>query len=78
MVEGQPGHQTTFISAYAPCGNESSGLTTVYQQHVRFIQKNSLKMNPKLMFRDDLTDLIKSRQQKKERVILMIDANKTW
>ena len=62
MVEGQPGHQTTFISAYAPCSNKSSGLTTVYQQHLRFIQKNSLKTNPKLMFHDDLIDFIKSRR----------------
>ena len=58
QVEGEPGHKTYVITAYAPCGNAKVGDHTVYKQQERFIQEKGLKTNPKALFRDDLLQVL--------------------
>ena len=74
-LEGEPGHCTYVITAYAPCGNTAMGDTTVYKQHERFIQLHGLRTNPKTMFRDDLLTTLRSWRAAGHRVVLMMDAN---
>ena len=54
LVEGEPGHQTYVITAYAPCGNIGVGDYTVYKHQEGYIQEKDLKTNPKIMFCEDL------------------------
>jgi hypothetical protein len=74
-VEGEPGHVTYFMNAYAPCGNDSVGETTNYKQQSRYIEKKGLKMTPQKMFRDDVLALISMWRERGARVVLMMDAN---
>ncbi|KAL7536733.1 hypothetical protein ACHAXR_007367 [Thalassiosira sp. AJA248-18] len=53
LLEGEPGVRTYVITAYALCGNDSCGESTVFQQHERLIQEQGLKTNPKAMFLKD-------------------------
>ena len=74
-LEGEPGHCTYVITAYAPCGNSAMGDGTVYKQQERFIQLNGLRTNPKTMFRDDLLATLRRWRAAGHRVVLMMDAN---
>ena len=74
-VEGEPGHVTYFINAYAPCGNDSVGEATNYKQHCRYIQRNRLNTTPQEMFRNDLLSIISLWRGQNARVVLMMDAN---
>ena len=53
-VEGEPGHVTRFVSAYAPTGEKSSGPKSNYKQQVRYIQQRGLRTNLIKMFWDNL------------------------
>jgi hypothetical protein len=74
-VEGEPGHKTYIITAYAPCGNTKVGDHTVYKQQERFIQEKGLKTNPKALFREDLLQVLRRWRGQGDRVILIMDAN---
>ena len=74
-VEGEPGHKTYIITAYAPCGNTKVGDHTVYKQQERSIQEKGLKTNPKALFRDDLLHVLRRWRGQGDRVILIMDAN---
>ena len=37
LLEGEPGHFTYVITAYAPCGNKDSGDSTYFKQSERYI-----------------------------------------
>ena len=54
LVEGEPGHQTYLLTAYAPCSNIGVGEYMMYKQQERYIQDKGLKTDPKALFRDDL------------------------
>ena len=66
MVEGKPGHRTYIMPAYAPCGNAGLGTS----------RKKGLKMNPKTMFQEDTLAVLRRWQEKGDRVVLIMDANK--
>ena len=53
-LEGEPGHSTRVVTAYAPCGSNSSGVSTYFKQAKRYTQNINLNTNPKKMFREDL------------------------
>ena len=74
-LEGEPGHCTYVMTAYAPCGNTAMGDATYFKQQERFILLNNLRTNPKTMFREDLLALLRGWRVKGHRVILMMDAN---
>ena len=75
LVEGEPGHRTYFITAYAPCGNTAAGHHTVYKQQERFIHLKGLNTNPKAMFREDLLEILRRWRKNGDRVVLIMDAN---
>jgi len=53
-------HLTRIVVAYRPCPSRSKGLKTVYQQHLRYMQRNRVSGTPIQMFDRDLTEQIKS------------------
>ena len=75
LLEGEPGYKTRVITAYAPCGDKTSDIATVYKQQWRYIQEKGLKTNPKSMFREDLLHAPRQWKQEGDRLILMMDAN---
>ncbi|KAK1748959.1 hypothetical protein QTG54_000898 [Skeletonema marinoi] len=72
-VEGNDGHITYFMSAYAPC--KAPGIRTYYQHLQRFIQENRLATNPIDLFRDRVSSRIKRWRSQGHRVVLMMDSN---
>ena len=50
LVEGEPGHRTRFVSAYAPTGSEASEEPLYWKQSMRYINKKGFNSNPKAMF----------------------------
>ena len=74
-LEGEPGHRTRVVTAYAPTGSKSSGLSTYYKQSERYIKKNGLNSTPKKMFRDDLCAVLKQWRLQGDRIVLMMDAS---
>ena len=74
-VTGADGVCTRFLSGYAPSGSASSGDQTFYKQCLRYIQTKKLRTNPQRMFQDDLLSVIDVWLGKKDRVVLMMDAN---
>ena len=73
-LEGEPGHCTRVVTAYAPTGSRSSGTKTYYKQSQRFIENNGLNTTPKRMFRDDLCAVLKQWRSLGDRIVLMITA----
>lgn len=74
-LEGEPGHRTRVVTAYAPTGSKSSGLLTYYKQSERYIKKYGLNSGPKKMFKDDLCAVLEQWMVQGNRIILMMDAN---
>merc|ERR1712069_10595 len=74
-VTGADGVCTRFLSGYAPSGSASSGDQTFYKQCLRYIQTKKLRTTPQRMFQDDLLSVIDVWLGKKDRVVLMMDAN---
>ena len=80
LIEGATNHFTLVVTAYAPCGDGNikttkSNLSTVAQQHQRYIRSHGLKSNPKQMFREDLISFLTYWRKTGTRIILMMDAN---
>ena len=59
LVEGQPGHVTYLIAAYAHCGNTRIGEATVYEQQERFIEEKILKTNPQTIFCEGILGVLR-------------------
>ena len=70
-----PSHTTRIVVAYRPCATKTKGLKTIYQQHIRFMQKEGIPGTPIQMFDNDLTNQIKIWRTAGERIILLMDVN---
>ena len=76
LIEGEPGHKTRIVTAYSPCGSQSSGLSTNWKAQVRYIKNNQLRArDPKKLFQDDLCAALRMWRSQGERIILLMDAN---
>jgi len=76
LLEGEPGHKTRVITAYAPCGSEASGLATNWKQQKRYIQTHRINTrDPRQMFENDLYAALLQWREQGDRLILMMDAN---
>ena len=76
LLEGEPGHKTRIVTAYAPCGSKSSGLSTNWMAQQRYIKNNGIQArNPNEMFWDDLCGALKGWRAQGDRLILLMDAN---
>jgi len=74
--QGQSNHRTRVITAYRPgMKPHSSKLTTVYDQHMRYIRKKSLSTTPRELFDKDIQHELEDLIKKDINVILMIDVN---
>ena len=70
-----PSHTTRIVVAYRPCSTKAKGLKTVYQQQIRYMQKEGITGSPIQMFDNDLTLQINRWRSAGERVILLMDVN---
>ena len=70
-----PNHTTRIVVAYRPCATKVKGLKSIYQQHKRYMQQESIPGTPIEMFDRDLSDQIKKWRSAGEQVILLMDVN---
>jgi hypothetical protein len=71
-----PTHTTRIVVAYKTGSGKSTGLCTMYQQQVRYMQLHNLKRSPQQLFDKDLLYQCKLWRKSGERVIPLMDANK--
>ena len=53
-LEGELGHVTSMVTAYAPCGSRASRKSACYKQQLRYIEHYNLRTDVKKMFQDEL------------------------
>jgi hypothetical protein len=70
-----PTHTTRIVVAYRTGSRKMTGLHTVYQQQVCYMQLHNLKGSPQQLFDKDLLYQCKLWRKSGERVILLMDAN---
>ena len=76
LLEGEPGHKTRVVTAYSPCGSQSSGLSTNWKAQQRYIETHGIRAKgPEAMFWDDLCAALRVWRAQGERLILLMDAN---
>lgn len=71
VLQAASGLQTRIICAYNVGKTKPTGLRTVYQQLLKYIQDNDLDTNPQAMMRDDLIAQLKTWSQAGERIFLL-------
>lgn len=67
--------RTRIVCAYNVGKTKPTGLKTVYQQLLRYIQNNNLDTNPRALMRNDLIAQLRIWLQSGERIFLFMDAN---
>lgn len=73
---GRDGSRVRVVSAYRPCrAPPGSKLTTVWDQHQRYLHKIQSDSNPRQQFDQDLKSLFLEWIQQNIRIVLCIDAN---
>jgi hypothetical protein len=71
-----PTHATRIVVAYRTGSGKLTGLRTIYQQQVCYMQLHNLKGSPQQLFDKDLLHQCKLWRKSGKRVILLMDANK--
>jgi hypothetical protein len=71
-----PTHATRIVVAYRASSGKLTGLRTVYQQQVRYMQLHNLKGSSQQLFDKDLLHQCKLWCKSGKRVILLMDATK--
>ena len=72
-IQGKKGYKTRIFSAYRP--NPGGGSESVYSQQERILPKLKDNRDPILAFDEDLEIEIQNAYNRKEAVIILIDAN---
>ena len=75
VISGRKGHNTRIIHAYAVRPNRSKEIGSVYQQHLRYMQRNGFTGSPRDLFVSDLLNQLQVWRAQGDRLILMMDAN---
>ena len=75
LFEGHNNYRTRIISAYVPCKSNSGKDATVYQQQKRYYESQGIRLCPRALMIKELTDLIKTWEDKGENIVLFIDCN---
>ena len=76
QVAGKNGLRTRIITAYRPCRvTGSKGLTTTWDQQVRYFRKHNNSYDPRKNFDIDLFTIINNWLRDGIRIILCLDAN---
>ena len=65
------GHSTRVAVAYAVGKSKPEGLSTVYQQEIRYIQENNLKTNPRRMFEVYFHAALMTWKEQGERLLVL-------
>jgi hypothetical protein len=74
-MEGRQGHHLRVVSAYRPV--KSIGPGTVYSQHERYFQSQSIRHgDPRQIFYRDLLEEVNTWKQQGDHIIIGMDANK--
>ena len=73
---GREGARTRVITDYRPCKTTATTkLTTVYDQHKRFIQERRIDLNPRERFDRDIRTEIEKWIRQGIKIVLCLDAN---
>jgi len=76
QFQGKDQHFTRVYTAYRPGKKpHSSKLTTVSDQHYRYIRKKKLNTDPRSLFDSDLYSALEKQINEGTRVVVMLDAN---
>jgi hypothetical protein len=75
VLQAANGLRTRIVCAYNVGKTKPTGLKTVYQQLLRYIQNNNLDTNPRALMRNDLIAQLKTWLQAGDRIFLFMDAN---
>ena len=76
QFSGRGGLQTRIVTGYRPCKpSSSSKLTTVYDQHMRYVQDRGINLNPRELFDRDLSNELENWIERQIRIVLCLDAN---
>ena len=70
-----PKHKTRVVVAYGIGKSKPQGLTTNYQQHLRYIQNHDMDTNPRRMFEEDLQATLRVWRSQGERLLIFMDVN---
>ena len=73
QVQGKNSRRTRIVSAYRPIPSKRTG--SVFQQHLRYLDRKSDKRDPLCAFDEDLSSLIKDWKSQGEEVIVGCDCN---
>ena len=73
---GRKNRNLTIVSAYQVCRGPTKGLTTIYNQQVRYLtSKGHVNPNPRTHFLQDLASFIQHQHKQQNQIILLLDAN---
>jgi len=75
LIYAHPSHKTRIVSAYNLGSTTSNYLGTVYQQHLRYIQRHRMDTTPHQMFMVDFLASIINWMKAGERILIMADMN---
>jgi len=76
QFQGKDQHFTRVYTAYRPCKKpHNSKLTTVSDQHYRYIRRKKLYTDPRTLFDTDLHAALEKQIIEGTRVVVMLDAN---
>jgi hypothetical protein len=75
VLQASSGLRTRIVCAYNVGKTKPTGLKTVYQQILQYIQNHDLDTNPRAMMRDDLIAQLRTWLQSGDRIFLFMDAN---
>jgi len=75
LIYAHPSHKTRLVSAYNLGSATSNYLGTIYQQHLRYIQRHGLNTTPHQMFMIDFLAVLINWRKAGERIIIMADMN---
>ena len=73
LCEGRSNHKLRFVYACNPC--YSTGLNTVYQQHVRYLDTENSNETPHAAFKKDFKPALSEWLDNGDELVVSIDAN---
>lgn len=75
ILQSHPDHRTRIVSAYNVGKGNTKLLGSVYQQQLRYIQTNNLRISPQKLMREDFLSQLQQWLRQGDRILLYMDAN---
>jgi hypothetical protein len=75
IIQADPSHRTRMVVAYQVGQAQQRGLSTIYQQHVHYIQAHGLTCILRELFQEDILSVISRWIEHGDRILIFIDMN---